>query len=102
MSVHDGFCFSIFVLILFSVPFILYFLKNLEDKKEERTVIEIKPNSKEAVLRNVLNALTQLHDEFPECKIQLEIPGNLVECELGDAKIYLTVDGKVAIDAKGD
>ena len=57
-------------------------------------------NDNNFYINEVIKALDNLKENCPECKIYIEIPGNVAECKLGDALIYDTPDRRIAIDAE--
>jgi len=51
-------------------------------------------------IQKVIQSLNELKKYYPNTKIYIEIEGNMAEYKLGDALIYDTPDGRIAIDAE--
>lgn len=56
--------------------------------------------TKQERIDKVVHQLIKLKEEYPDVEVYIELPSNLAICKIGDANIYDTIDGRIAIDAE--
>lgn len=56
--------------------------------------------TKQERISKIIKQLNKLKKEYPDTEIYIEVPGNMAMCKIGEANIYDTIDGRIAIDAE--
>jgi len=74
-------------------------IKNLKNVESENTIGN-NTNGEEKLKEKIIKLLDELKSVNPNQQIYVETPNGMASCKLGDALIFESMDGQIAIDSE--